>query len=225
MNSLTKPVVGHAPLRNNPTDVILPARPESLAMNSGETALIVVDMQNAYSTKGGYLDLAGFDVSSTGPVIEQIARAIEAARAGEAGKGFAVVAAEVKSLATATNNATQTIRQGVGEVVDAGRAIVYERNPDYWGRDLAVNRGQNNFDTVRYEYFRDAHVLILDEPTASIDNTAEILFLKHFSEYVKDRTLLLVTHKASMLSLVDRLIVLNDGKLIADGPRDDLDDA
>ncbi|HEV7325243.1 MAG TPA: methyl-accepting chemotaxis protein [Bosea sp. (in: a-proteobacteria)] len=48
---------------------------------------------------------------------------IEAARAGEAGKGFAVVAAEVKSLATATNNATQTIRQGVGEVVDAGRAI------------------------------------------------------------------------------------------------------
>lgn len=81
MNSLTKPVVGHAPVRNNPTDVILPARPESLAINSGETALIVVDMQNAYSTKGGYLDLAGFDVSSTGPVIEQIARAIEAARA------------------------------------------------------------------------------------------------------------------------------------------------
>ena len=78
MNSLTKPVVGHAPVRNNPTDVILPARPESLAINSGETALIVVDMQNAYSTKGGYLDLAGFDVSSTGPVIEQIARAIGA---------------------------------------------------------------------------------------------------------------------------------------------------
>lgn len=48
---------------------------------------------------------------------------IEAARAGEAGKGFAVVAAEVKSLATATNSATEAIRQGVGEVVDAGRAI------------------------------------------------------------------------------------------------------
>ena len=48
---------------------------------------------------------------------------IEAARAGETGKGFAVVAAEVKSLATATNSATEAIRQGVGEVVDAGRAI------------------------------------------------------------------------------------------------------
>jgi len=48
---------------------------------------------------------------------------IEAARAGEAGRGFAVVAAEVKSLATATNGATESIRQGVDEVVSAGQAI------------------------------------------------------------------------------------------------------
>jgi methyl-accepting chemotaxis protein len=48
---------------------------------------------------------------------------IEAARAGEAGRGFAVVAAEVKTLATATNGATETIRQGVNEVVGAGLAI------------------------------------------------------------------------------------------------------
>ena len=67
-----------------------------------------------------------------------------------------------------------------------------------------------------------ASILVLDEPTASIDNTAEMLFLKHFFEYAKNRTLLLVTHKASMLSLVDRLIVLNDGKIIADGPRDEV---
>jgi uncharacterized protein YoxC len=48
---------------------------------------------------------------------------IEAARAGEAGRGFAVVAAEVKSLATATNSATESIRQGIDEVVSAGQAI------------------------------------------------------------------------------------------------------
>jgi len=48
---------------------------------------------------------------------------IEAARAGEAGRGFAVVAAEVKSLATATNQATETIRQGIEEVVTASHAI------------------------------------------------------------------------------------------------------
>ncbi|MFC5505209.1 methyl-accepting chemotaxis protein [Bosea massiliensis] len=48
---------------------------------------------------------------------------IEAARAGEAGRGFAVVAAEVKSLATATNQATETIRQGIEEVVTASQSI------------------------------------------------------------------------------------------------------
>ncbi|PLX35462.1 MAG: ABC transporter substrate-binding protein [Hyphomicrobiales bacterium] len=41
--------------------------------------------------------------------------------------------------------------------VDPGAGITYRRNPDYWGRDLPVNRGRYNFDTVRYEYFRDAN--------------------------------------------------------------------
>lgn len=39
--------------------------------------------------------------------------------------------------------------------VDPGRFIVYTRNPDYWGRDLPVNRGRFNFDEVRFEYYRD----------------------------------------------------------------------
>ncbi|GJE29289.1 pyrimidine utilization protein B [Methylobacterium organophilum] len=59
----------------------LKARPEPIAFDPAATALIVVDMQNAYATKGGYLDLAGFDVSATGPVIEKIAQAVAAARA------------------------------------------------------------------------------------------------------------------------------------------------
>ena len=59
----------------------LPGKPEPLAMRASETALVVVDMQNAYSTIGGYLNRAGFDVSSTGPVIRQIQRAINTARA------------------------------------------------------------------------------------------------------------------------------------------------
>ena len=39
--------------------------------------------------------------------------------------------------------------------IDAGERIIYERDPNYWGRDLAVNRGLNNFDTVQIEYFRN----------------------------------------------------------------------
>ncbi|HXF88604.1 MAG TPA: ABC transporter substrate-binding protein, partial [Xanthobacteraceae bacterium] len=42
----------------------------------------------------------------------------------------------------------------------AGRTVVYERVPDYWGQDLNVNIGRDNFNELRYEYFRDATVAI-----------------------------------------------------------------
>src|SRR5580704_2968396 len=60
---------------------MLPARPEPLNVDAARSALIVVDMQNAYASPGGYLDLAGFDISGAAPAIENIGRAIAAARA------------------------------------------------------------------------------------------------------------------------------------------------
>ncbi len=46
------------------------------------------------------------------------------------------------------------------ESVDPGRGIVYRRDPGYWGRDLAINRGQHNFDRIRYDYYRDGAVMM-----------------------------------------------------------------
>lgn len=67
--------------------ITLSARPESLTFPAQNSALIVVDMQNAYASQGGYLDLAGFDVSTTRPVIDNIKTAVAAARAA----GMAIV--------------------------------------------------------------------------------------------------------------------------------------
>ena len=44
--------------------------------------------------------------------------------------------------------------------VDAGHRLTLRRNPDYWGRDLAVNKGQWNFDTMRFDYYRDVNALM-----------------------------------------------------------------
>ena len=46
------------------------------------------------------------------------------------------------------------------ERVDAGRGIVYRRDPDYWGRDLPINRGQHNVDRISYDYYRDDEVML-----------------------------------------------------------------
>lgn len=43
--------------------------------------------------------------------------------------------------------------------VKAGASVTYVRNPDYWGRDLAVNKGRFNFDTIRYDYYRDGNAM------------------------------------------------------------------
>ncbi|MEP1385690.1 MAG: pyrimidine utilization protein B, partial [Paraglaciecola sp.] len=80
MSEVTElPIAGYC-AGDKPNEIILPAKPEPLAFDVTETALIVVDMQNAYASKNGYLDKAGFDISSTGPVIAQTAKAIAAAR-------------------------------------------------------------------------------------------------------------------------------------------------
>ncbi|WP_298952832.1 pyrimidine utilization protein B [uncultured Methylobacterium sp.] len=72
---------GYAPTESGSGPVTLPARPEPLRLRPDQTALVVVDMQNAYASPGGYLDLAGFDVSGAAAVTARIAQAVAAARA------------------------------------------------------------------------------------------------------------------------------------------------
>ncbi len=59
----------------------LPARPEALSLKASETAVIVIDMQNAYASLGGYVDLAGFDISGAQSTIANIKMTLSAARA------------------------------------------------------------------------------------------------------------------------------------------------
>lgn len=80
MNKLPDFTVAGLCLGDKAGEIVLPAQPEPLALKLSQTALIVVDMQNAYASKNGYLDKAGFDISATGPVITQTLKAIAAAR-------------------------------------------------------------------------------------------------------------------------------------------------
>jgi ureidoacrylate peracid hydrolase len=64
-----------------PTDtIVLPARPEPLSVSVSQTAVIVIDMQNTYASPGGYLDLAGFDISGAANVIAQTQGVLDVAR-------------------------------------------------------------------------------------------------------------------------------------------------
>jgi len=68
-------------------------------------------------------------------------------------------------------------------------------------------------------------ILILDAPTSHMDNSSEEQLRQRLLDWVPGKTVLLVTHRTSMLSLVDRLLVLDNGKIVADGPKDAVIDA
>ena len=63
---------------------------------------------------------------------------------------------------------------------------------------------------------------ILDEPTSAMDMNAENLFINQISSILKDSTMLIVTHRMPLLNLVDRIIVMNDGQIVEDGPKEEV---
>jgi ATP-binding cassette, subfamily C, bacterial LapB len=61
--------------------------------------------------------------------------------------------------------------------------------------------------------------VVLDDPTSEMDATSENWVKDRLRRWLNNRTLILITHRPSMLDLVDRLIVVDDSRIIADGPK------
>ena len=65
----------------------------------------------------------------------------------------------------------------------------------------------------------DPPILLLDEPTAAMDIQSEAALIGRLKAVLDDRTLIVITHRTSLLDLVDRVIVIDGGKVVADGPK------
>ena len=89
-------------------------------------------------------------------------------------------------------------------------------------RGEALSGGQRQAIAIARALLLEPPILILDEPTSFMDNAAESRVKARLAAELGGRTLLLITHRASLLSLVDRLIVLEDGRVAADGPREEV---
>ena len=71
-------------------------------------------------------------------------------------------------------------------------------------------------------YMRDAQLLILDEPTAALDARAEFEVFERFKELSRGKTVVLISHRFSSVRMADRIVVLVDGRVEADGTHDEL---
>jgi len=107
----------------------------------------------------------------------------------------------------------------------AGMVDFISRHPQ--GFDLQVGErgellsgGQRQSVGIARAVLHNAPILLLDEPTSAMDFSTEAQVTQAMQTFSQGKTVVLVTHRTSMLAFVDRVIVIDQGKVVADGPRE-----
>jgi len=87
-------------------------------------------------------------------------------------------------------------------------------------RGCNLSSGQREAVAISRAVIKNPNILVLDEPTASMDSANENLVCKNIEAISKDKTIVVITHRAALLELVSRIIVIDNGRVVADGPKD-----
>ncbi len=88
------------------------------------------------------------------------------------------------------------------------------------GSNLSV--GQRHLVALARAMMSDAPILVLDEPTTGLDVGLEKQLVHHLKESIEDKTVIVISHRFAALELVDRVIMIHEGKVVADGPKEEV---
>ena len=88
-----------------------------------------------------------------------------------------------------------------------------------------LSGGQRQSVTLARALLKDPGILLFDEPTGALDHSSEEEFKRNMASYARGKTLLVITHRTSLWELVERIIVIDAGKIVADGPKDQVVEA
>lgn len=92
-------------------------------------------------------------------------------------------------------------------------------------RGESLSGGQRQSVAVARALINDPPILLLDEPSSNMDHQSEAQLRKRLGEASASKTILLVTHRTALLELIDRLIVIDNGHIVADGPKEQVVEA
>ncbi|WP_274584920.1 type I secretion system permease/ATPase [Neisseria leonii] len=85
---------------------------------------------------------------------------------------------------------------------------------------MGLSGGQKQIVALARMTLRQPRVVLLDEPTTGLDQVTEITALQGIAQWAQDKTLLVVTHRPQVLQIVRRIVVVENGRIVMDGPRD-----
>lgn len=108
----------------------------------------------------------------------------------------------------------------IGGVADFVAASAEGYDMQVGERGCCLSGGQRQSIAIARAELLAPPILLLDEPSSAMDARSEQLFKERLAAQIAGRTLVLVSHRGSLLSLVERVLVLDCGRLVADGPRD-----
>ncbi len=92
-------------------------------------------------------------------------------------------------------------------------------------RGESLSGGQRQSVAIARAVIHDPPILLLDEPTASMDHTTEEEIKRNLKEYGQGKTMLIITHRTPLMALTDRIIVIDGGRVVADGPKEQVMEA
>jgi ATP-binding cassette subfamily C protein LapB len=106
----------------------------------------------------------------------------------------------------------------------AGVTDFVRANPAGFGmpvgeRGMSLSGGQRQSVAIARALLQDPDILIMDEPSSNMDNSSELALKQRLAATLGTKTLILVTHRLSMLDLVERVVVMDSGHVVADGPK------
>ena len=232
---LTRPVF-HGDIRIKQVTFSYPEQPRpalenvNITINSGEKVAIIGRIGSGKSTlakllirlyepTSGSVLMDGFDINQLDPA--------------DLRHNVAYVAQDAKLyFGTLRDNITFglngiTDQQVVDAAEQAGILALVNSHPlgfemPVGERGETLSGGQRSAIAMARVFLRKPRVLVMDEPTSAMDQGTEERLTQQIKTRFSDSTLLIITHKMSMLTLVDRLIVVDRGVIISDGPKSEV---
>lgn len=211
---------GGAPAVQNMSFHIKPGEKVGIVgrIGSGKSTLLRL-AAGLYQSEEGMVKLDGVDVRQIDPsdvrahmaLLSQHPRLFMGSLRENLGLGLSDMAVNDEQMIAAL------AKFGMGDIVNASP---YGLNMPIGEDGAGLSGGQKQMLCLARMVLRDPQVVLLDEPTSDLDGQTEQLTLNVLKEWSADRTLLVVTHRPQVLSIVDRLMVVDGGKIVMDGPRD-----
>jgi len=188
------------------------------AVGSGKSTLLKL-IDGLYSPTGGTISMDGADIRQIDP--------------NDLRRNIGYLPQEPKlfygsARYNITMRAPYASNKSLSQAAELSRASIFiNQHPDGFEmmigeRGKGLSGGQQQTIALARTLLDDPPIILFDEPTSSVDSIIEHQFIENMKEYIQGKTVLFVTHKNSLLQLVDRIIILQQGEIIMDGPRDQI---